>query len=167
MANYEFLIDGETFATVAEKNAEGYKVDIDDQTFQILPAGQGLFSVVIDGQKKTVAAARDKDGVVHVDIDSVLVQLQEPSEDGFGGGAGDAAGEKDKIFAPMPGKIVKIMVAVGDTVEEKQQAVIVEAMKMENPVLARAKGTVKAVNFAVGDQVDTETAIVELDLEEE
>ena len=65
----------------------------------------------------------------------------------------------------MPGNIVKLLVAVGDTVEVKQQTVIVEAMKMENPVLARAKGIVKAVNFAEGDQVDTETPIIELELE--
>jgi biotin carboxyl carrier protein len=44
--------------------------------------------------------------------------------------------------------------------------VIVEAMKMENPVNAQAKGKVKAVNFAVGQQVDTESPIIELELEE-
>jgi len=44
--------------------------------------------------------------------------------------------------------------------------VIVEAMKMENQVNAKAKGKVKAVNFAVGDQVDTETPIIELEIEE-
>ncbi len=50
--------------------------------------------------------------------------------------------------------------------EEKQPMVIVEAMKMENQVNSKAKGTVKAVNFAAGDQVDTETPIIELDLAE-
>jgi biotin carboxyl carrier protein len=43
--------------------------------------------------------------------------------------------------------------------------VIVEAMKMENQVNSRAKGKVKAVNFSAGDQVDTETPIIELDIE--
>jgi biotin carboxyl carrier protein len=165
MANYEFLIEGETFAAKAEKNGYGYRVESGDGVFEILSAGQGLFTVMLDGHKTTVAAASHK-GVTYIDIDSVLIELHEPSQDGFGGGAGDAAGEKDKIYAPMPGKIVKIMVKVGDAVDVKQQVVIVEAMKMENPVLARAKGTVKAVNFAVGDQVDTEKVIVELELEE-
>ena len=40
----------------------------------------------------------------------------------------------------------------------------IEAMKMENPVQAKGNGTVKAVNFAEGDQVDTEQAIIELEL---
>ena len=59
------------------------------------------------------------------------------------------------------------MVAPGDTVEVKQALVIVEAMKMENQVLSRANGVVKAVNFKAGDQVDTENPIIELELEEE
>ena len=50
---------------------------------------------------------------------------------------------------------------------EKQPLVIVEAMKMENSVLCRANGTVRAVNFAAGDQVDTETPIIELEIAEE
>ena len=77
------------------------------------------------------------------------------------------AGEKDKILAPMPGKIVKIQVAMGDEVTEKQPMVIVEAMKMEHQVMARANGKVKAINFADGDQVDTESPIIELELEAE
>ena len=108
---------------------------------------------------------KNKD-VYYIDVDSVLLEAREPSAEGFAGGAGDQAAVKDKIFAPMPGKIVKIMVAVGDEVDIKQPMVIVEAMKMENQVNAKAKGKVKAVNFAVGDQVDTETPIIELDIEE-
>ncbi len=73
--------------------------------------------------------------------------------------------EKDKVFAPMPGKIVKIHVRVGDDVVEKQILAVVEAMKMENPVQALASGKVKSVNFSEGDQVDTEQAIIELDLD--
>ena len=76
------------------------------------------------------------------------------------------ADKTEAVAAPMPGKIVKIMVEVGDEVDVKHPMVIVEAMKMENQVNAKAAGTVKAVNFAAGDQVDTETPIIELDLPE-
>ena len=112
-----------------------------------------------------MAVVRNKD-TYYIDIDSVLLEVREPSDEGVAGGAGDQAAVKDKVFAPMPGKIVKIMVAVGDEVTEKQQLVIVEAMKMENPVPAKANGKVKAVNFSEGDQVDTETPLIELDLDE-
>ncbi len=164
MSNHEFLIEDETIDSSAEKHGDGFRVTVGDSTFDVLPQGNGLFSTVVDGQKKLVAAVTHR-GTTYVDIDSVLIELTEPSAEGFAGGGGET-GEKDKVFAPMPGKIVKIMVEVGDKVEKKQQVAIVEAMKMENPVLAKADGTVKAVNFAVGDQVDTDTPIVELDLGE-
>ena len=66
----------------------------------------------------------------------------------------------------MPGKIVKLLVKVGDEVKEKQQMVIVEAMKMENPVLCKANGKVKAIHFNDGDQVNTDNPIIELELDE-
>ena len=165
MSVHEFIVDGETVEAKAEKQGESFTVTVGEKQFEVLPLGDGLFATSVNGRRITVAAAVNK-GSVYVDIDSVVLELKEPSDE-FGGGAGDAMGEKDKVFAPMPGKVVKIMVNQGDRVEVKQQVVIVEAMKMENPVLAKANGTVKAVNFAVGDQVDTETAIIELELDEE
>ncbi|MCX6836006.1 MAG: hypothetical protein NTW07_12940 [candidate division Zixibacteria bacterium] len=163
MSKNEFLIGGKSVASEVEKNADGYLVKVGEVKFIVAPVADGLFSVSVDGHRK-LAAAVTRNGSTYVDIDSVLMELREPSQDGFAGGPGDHAEQLDKIFAPMPGKVVKLMVAVGDTVEPKQQVVIVEAMKMENPVVAKAKGTVKAVNFAVGDQVSTEKPIVELEL---
>ncbi|MEW5796348.1 MAG: biotin/lipoyl-containing protein [Candidatus Zixiibacteriota bacterium] len=163
MNKHEFLVGGKQIETQTEKSSEGYTVRVGNQSYNIQQISEGLFSVAVDGRRKIIAAAT-VNGTTFVDIDSVVVELQEPSHDGFAGGASDHAEAPDKIFAPMPGKIVKLMVAVGDTVEPKQQVVIVEAMKMENPVPARAKGTVKAINFSVGDQVTTEEPIVELEL---
>ena len=165
MSKHEFLIGGQSVAAEVEKSAEGYLVKTGTSQFAIVPVADGLFSVSVNGHRRTVAAVT-RNGSTYVDIDCVLLELKEPSQDGFARGAGDHAEQLDKIFAPMPGKIVKLMVAVGDTVEPKQQVVIVEAMKMENPVIAKARGTVKAVNFAVGDQVNTDTPIVELELEQ-
>ncbi|MFH2048592.1 MAG: biotin/lipoyl-containing protein [bacterium] len=165
MSNYDFIFDGNEVTTSIEKNGEAYKATIGDIILELQPVGQNLFSTFVNGERKVIAAARDSKGITYIDIDSVLIELKEPSEDGFGGGAGDAGGEKDKIYAPMPGKIVKLLVKVGDEVKEKQQMVIVEAMKMENPVLCKANGKVKAIHFADGDQVNTDSPIIELELE--
>jgi biotin carboxyl carrier protein len=164
MSRHDYTIDGREITAQAEKSGDGYTVKVGESTFVVRPMADGSFSVLVDGRKKTVAAMVHN-GTTYVDIDSVVLELREPSQDGFAGGAGDHAASPDKIFAPMPGKIVKLMVKVGDTVELKQQVVIVEAMKMENPVVAKARGTVKAVHYAVGDQVTTEKPIVELELE--
>ena len=53
----------------------------------------------------------------------------------------------------MPGMIVSYEKKVGDTVEEGETVVILEAMKMENALPAPASGTVKAINFSSGDSV--------------
>ena len=165
MLRAEFVHDGELLSGAVEKTTEGMTVMIGDQSILLTPCGRNLYSTVINGRKSMVAVVRHKESYF-VDIDSVLFELREPSSDGVAGGAGDHGTAKDKVFAPMPGKIVKIMVAVGDEVEIKQPLVIVEAMKMENQVNAKAKGKVKKVNFAAGDQVDTEKPIIELEIAE-
>jgi oxaloacetate decarboxylase alpha subunit/pyruvate carboxylase subunit B len=63
----------------------------------------------------------------------------------------DAAGTP--LPAPMPGMIVNYEKQVGDSVNEGETVVILEAMKMENALAAPASGTVKAINFGSGDNV--------------
>ncbi len=163
MVKQDLLVNGEPVSLSMERHEDGQLVAVGDSQAAVKRLAPGLYAVTLDAVRKTAAVARTKSGYL-VEIDSVVYEVQEPSEAGFAGTAGDH-GAKDKVFAPMPGKIVKIMVAVGDAVEVKQPLVIVEAMKMENQVNAKAKGKVKAVNFKAGDQVDTETAIIELELE--
>jgi biotin carboxyl carrier protein len=66
------------------------------------------------------------------------------------------------IVAPMPGLIVRVNVAVGDTVQAGQGLVVMEAMKMENELRSSAAGTVRAVHVAPGKAVEKGTVLVEL-----
>lgn len=163
MDRYEMIFDGAPVETSVERDGDSFVVTVGERTLTFRPLSPDLYSVDLNGRRTVVAAAFGKD-CCHVDFDSHLIEVREASDEGFADSAGDHSAVKDKIFAPMPGKIVKIMVAVGDEVKEKQAMVIVEAMKMENQVNAKATGTVKAVNFKAGDQVDTETPIIELNL---
>jgi biotin carboxyl carrier protein len=165
MAKHELVFDTQhTIASVA-RVGERFTVTIDGTAYELRKISPGLFKITGGASNGLVAAVRHK-GICYVDIESVQFELTEPGSQDFAGGAADHAGAKDKIFAPMPGKIVKIMVAVGDEVEVKQPMVIVEAMKMENQVNSRAKGRVRNVNFKAGDQVNTEQPIIELDIVE-
>ena len=67
------------------------------------------------------------------------------------------------VTAPMPGKIVKILVQPGDLVEAGQVVVILEAMKMENELSALSKGVVKDVAVRVGDPVQGGQVLVTLE----
>ena len=54
----------------------------------------------------------------------------------------------EKILAPLAGKVFKVLISVGEKVEEDDEAIIVEAMKMETPVFAPCSGTVKDIGGA-------------------
>ncbi|MFQ5607526.1 MAG: acetyl-CoA carboxylase biotin carboxyl carrier protein subunit, partial [Candidatus Zixiibacteriota bacterium] len=104
------------------------------------------------------AATRER---VYVDLDGTLMEFDIPSVD-YDGHDHTHAGERDKLYAPMPGKIVKIITEIGDRVAAKQPLAIVESMKMENQLLSPSEGTVKRINCRPGDQVDTDTPLIEL-----
>lgn len=65
------------------------------------------------------------------------------------------AGGGTKVNAPMPGTILDIKVNVGDAVKEGQPIIILEAMKMENDIVAPCDGTVNVIAVKKGDSVDT------------
>lgn len=66
------------------------------------------------------------------------------------------------ITCPMPGTIIDIKVAVGDTVAEGQVLVIFEAMKMENEIVAPCAGTVAGIHTNKGDAVDSGAVLISL-----
>ena len=72
---------------------------------------------------------------------------------GADGGAAGADGE-ERVTAPMPGKVVRILVAPGDEVAARQPMIVVEAMKMENEMAASRAGTVKEIRVEEGMSVD-------------
>jgi biotin carboxyl carrier protein len=67
------------------------------------------------------------------------------------------------VAAPMPGTVIRVLVAPGDRVEARQPLVVLEAMKMETPVVAPYDGTVSAVHVEEGDAVAGGTLLVELE----
>lgn len=70
-----------------------------------------------------------------------------------------AAGEGKKVESPMPGVIMDVKVQVGDMVKSGQPIVILEAMKMENDIVAPVDGKVTSLLVRKGDSVETNQAI--------
>ncbi len=68
-----------------------------------------------------------------------------------------------EVNAPMVGKVVKVLVEVGQTVEEDDPVVMLEAMKVEMPVAAPEDGKVKAILVGEGDTVEGDQVLVELE----
>ena len=68
-----------------------------------------------------------------------------------------------KVTAPLPGTIWKVEVEVGAQVKEGDAVVILEAMKMENEIIAEMDGVVKAILVKKGDPVQAGDVLVELE----
>jgi biotin carboxyl carrier protein len=63
------------------------------------------------------------------------------------------------VTVPMVGKIVSVTVKVGDRIQENDQVAVLEAMKMEMPIVAPVTGTVKEVSVKAGQEVEAEAVI--------
>ncbi|MBC6973455.1 acetyl-CoA carboxylase biotin carboxyl carrier protein subunit [Bacillus sp. Xin] len=68
-----------------------------------------------------------------------------------------------KVYASMAGNVWKIVVGVGDAVEEEQDVVILESMKMEIPIVSEEAGTVMKINVQEGDFVNEGDVLVEIE----
>jgi biotin carboxyl carrier protein len=135
------------------------------------PVGEGGLSLLLqsDGDPLPVRSidasilARNGNGQldVHVAGTSVPVHVREGSSRGQRGGSGGKTGAgPQRVIAPMPGKIVRVLVKPGDAVTPRQGLVVVEAMKMENELRAGREGRVREVAVAEGQSVEAGAVLV-------
>jgi biotin carboxyl carrier protein len=112
-----------------------------------------------------VAFSQSAEGglIVHIDGVAVEVSINRTRRTGATAASRPADEGPQRVTAPMPGKIVKLLVKPGDTVQPRQGVVVVEAMKMENELRARAGGTVREVRVSEGASVEAGAILVILE----
>jgi acetyl/propionyl-CoA carboxylase alpha subunit len=164
--------------------AHGFSLDSGGgQTFQLtlgdtsisgswLRSGPNSISLLTDdGRSHLVHLARDDSGLFHIHhrgLTYSLIDAGADTEGTGGGGSADTGGDindKGEILSPMPGKIVDIPVAVGDHVSAGDLLIILESMKMENPVLSPVDGTVINVPLEVGSAAALGEPLIQLEVE--
>lgn len=64
-----------------------------------------------------------------------------------------------ELYSPMQGKVVKFLVAAGDQVEEDEPVLMLEALKMQMPVVAPVAGKLASFNVKEGDEVESDTVL--------
>jgi acetyl/propionyl-CoA carboxylase alpha subunit len=83
--------------------------------------------------------------------------------DSVAGSGGAGASEQSAVVAPMPGTVIRVLVEPGAEVSARQPLVVLEAMKMETPLVSPYGATVRAVHVSEGDRVAGGAVLVELD----
>ena len=126
--------------------------------------GPGIYSILIDGRSYDVrvnhsGAVPDYD--VRVGDEAFRVGVRDPRSRRQAAGAGGTTGPQE-ITAPMPGKIVKLLVSEGAEVEADQGLLVMEAMKMQNELRAPRAGRVERIHASEGTGVETGTPLVRL-----
>jgi biotin carboxyl carrier protein len=135
------------FATVGEKNYE----------LEAHATAPDTYLFKLDGKVYECYVAPAASGgktQVTVGANSYEFTLADPKRLSHAGGPHAHGAGAAEIMTQMPGKVVRILVGVGDEVKEKDAVIVVEAMKMQNEMKAPKDGTVKSVSFAEGDTVN-------------
>ncbi len=121
----------------------------------VVEVESGVFSVVLGGVSYE---ARVTGGQIAIGERHFRFEVEDPRQWKRSGGTADAHG-RASIVAPMPGKIVRVMVAAGDEVSGGQGIVVVEAMKMQNEMKAPKAGRVTVLAVKEGDSVNGGTVL--------
>lgn len=143
-----------------------FRVTIDGETREVdaKPIRPGTWSLILDGANFIVDLDKRRAGVAaSVGASEAMLQVEDALHRRLASAAsprGAARGET--IRAPIAGKVVKVLVAVGDTVAPGSPVIVLEAMKMENELVSERGGTVAQVAKQAGQAVDTGDLLVEL-----
>jgi len=123
-------------------------------------SGAGSRFTVQAGGQQHQAAAVFEDETLHLFTASRHLRLEYIDRIAH---AGEAAEEGGRLTAPMPGKIISVLVQPGAAVSKGDPLLVMEAMKMEHTITAPADGTVALIHFGIGDQVIEGAALVAIE----
>ena len=165
---FEVEVNGRVRTVSVEKMAtEGrprFRVRLDGVPHDIesIATDIGMSLLYLDNGRSLDAAITERTGgelavhLPHVTVDAVVDARRYRR-----GGSGPVAATGDvRVLAPMPGRIVRVLVKPGDRVDARQGLVVVEAMKMENEIASLRAGVVKEVAVNPGQSVESGRLLV-------
>lgn len=166
---YEITLDGvtrvvdiEPIGDVAD-GAARYRLCFDDEVHEIdvHKPSPDAFHMLVDGESWEAGAVKQPDGWL-VDVIGVTheVDVVDPRRKALRMSAGAAGG---MLSTQMPGRIVKVLLNVGDPVKKGQPVVVVEAMKMENELKSQVDGHIAEILVKEGQTVETGAKLVRIE----
>lgn len=162
---YEVQVNGRIRQVVVNRRDDRFVVSVDGREWVVdaAPVGGHVLSLLMSDGNGGVVESRELSlatdpvhGHVIVGVGPLPVSAALQSRRKWGSKADGVAGASgpQKILAPMPGKIVRVLARPGDTVQPRQSIVVVEAMKMENELRATRDGVVTEVLVREGQSVE-------------
>jgi biotin carboxyl carrier protein len=157
---YEIEQEGECQKYSIRRQGTGYAIGINDapEILVQLKDMNGIYNLLVNG-KSFDAGCLQHESVVEVEVagERHLINVYDPRKKALR--LADSGGE-GLIQTQMPGRIVDICVSKGDVISKGQIVIIVEAMKMENPLKATKDGIVADVFVSQGELVEAKTKLV-------
>jgi len=143
---------------------DGRTIDIDPQQLaSVKPVEPGVYSVLLNGASYEIRVIEIRDGLsAETGGRRFAVEVRDPRDRGVGSRASVGSGRQN-VAAPMPGKVVRVLVNVGDSAEAGQGLVVVEAMKMQNEMKATRPGRVIEIRASAGQTVGAGDTLVVLE----
>jgi 3-methylcrotonyl-CoA carboxylase alpha subunit len=156
----QFQFAGQPIECDLSRDGWNYKVETPLGVLQAVMKTDGnLLSIAVDERPLKVPFAREKEKLfIHLNGKVWEFTFVEP---GFASGSGSEKFD-GKLYPPMPGNIVKVMVTEGDAVQKGQPLLILESMKMEHTVASPAAGKVIKVNASPGAVAELTKPLIEI-----
>jgi len=155
----EVRISGKTHLVEFECRAEGWQARIAGETgitADVAEITPNVFSALLSGRSHEVYVTPSSDGRLQLETDGLefLAEVSDPRSWRGRRHSGAEAEGLQQIVAPMPGKVVRVLVKAGDAVEAGQGLLVVEAMKMQNEIHSPKSGKVGRVLVREGQAVN-------------
>ncbi len=144
-------------------------IRVDDITYQVdlMHTSEGVFSIIENGHSHEIEIVQHDQPKMftgHTLYESYEMEIIDAeSRYILNRGASGFGPNENTIVSPMPGKIVKILVAEGDTIKHDDTALIISAMKMESEYKSPKDGIVKKIFVAEGDTVESNQVLIEIE----
>ena len=163
----DFVLDGRKVdVKLLESDGSVAKISIDNRVYDadILQVGDGLYSIIIGGQSfaiEMIEGDTPKHYVMNTFYKSFNIEIIDAEKKYQRSRMkGTATSGENNISSPMPGKVVSILVKVGQTVEAGQPVITISAMKMESEFKAKNPGVIKEIRVKEGAIVDAHQILI-------
>lgn len=156
---YEVNVSGKTLVVDLERGADGWQAKTEGgsgTTADVAEIAPNIFSVLLSGPSHEVYVTPSPAGQLQLQTGGLefLAEVFDPRSWRGRRHTGAEAEGRQQIVAPMPGKVVRLLVKEGDKVEAGQGLLVVEAMKMQNEIRSPKSGALERVQVAEGQAVN-------------